>query len=73
MADAADMAFETIEHDLSVRLSALALSESEAADPECEDCGLDIPQKRREAAPWAKTCIDCQGIREMRQRRTASM
>lgn len=69
MADAADMAFETIEHDLSIRLSAMALSEEEALAPECEDCGLNIPKKRREAVPWATTCIDCQSIREMLQRR----
>lgn len=69
MADAADMAFETIEHDLSIRLSAMALSDEEALDQECEDCGLDIPKERREAAPWATTCIDCQSIRELLQRR----
>ena len=37
-------------------------------DPECEDCGQEIPQARRDAAPWATTCIECQVIREQRGR-----
>lgn len=39
-----------------------------AARPECEECGDEIPAARRQAAPWATTCIDCQGIREQQAR-----
>lgn len=31
---------------------------------ECEDCGVDIPEDRRQAAPGATRCIDCQRLRE---------
>ncbi len=33
---------------------------------ECEECGIEIPRTRREAAPWAVRCVDCQSIREER-------
>jgi len=69
MADVADIANEAIEHNLSLRLSSMTLHNEDAEEASCEDCGEEIPEERRKAAPWAKTCIDCQGIREMRQRR----
>ena len=34
----------------------------------CEDCGEDIPQERRAAAPWAVRCAHCQEIKELRAR-----
>ncbi|AVX15291.1 TraR/DksA family transcriptional regulator [Stutzerimonas stutzeri] len=34
---------------------------------ECEECGVEIPQARRRAAPWAVCCVECQGIREGRR------
>lgn len=34
---------------------------------ECEECGEEIPQARRRAAPWAVCCVDCQGLREVRR------
>ena len=34
---------------------------------ECEECGIEIPRARREAAPWAVCCVDCQGLREGRR------
>lgn len=30
----------------------------------CEDCGFDIPAKRRAAAPWATRCAPCQTAHE---------
>jgi len=27
---------------------------------ECVDCGEPIPQARKQAAPWAIRCIDCE-------------
>ena len=29
-------------------------------DPDCEDCGEAIPEKRRMAAPWCTRCVECQ-------------
>lgn len=34
---------------------------------ECEECGIEIPEARRRAAPWAVCCVDCQGLREARR------
>lgn len=68
MADNADIANEVIE----VRLEQMLATWPERVEIrgfvllECEDCGHEIPQARRKAAPWAVTCVECQGIREKR-------
>ncbi|QDZ06814.1 DksA/TraR family C4-type zinc finger protein [Sphingomonas panacisoli] len=31
---------------------------------ECEDCGDDIPERRRRALPGTRTCVACQNIRD---------
>ena len=33
----------------------------------CDDCGVPIPQARRQAVPGCQRCVDCQGIREVRR------
>lgn len=33
---------------------------------ECEECGVEIPEARRRAAPWATCCIDCASLKERR-------
>jgi phage/conjugal plasmid C-4 type zinc finger TraR family protein len=33
----------------------------------CESCGIEIPVARRRAAPWAKLCVECQGLAEVRK------
>ncbi|WP_106418205.1 TraR/DksA C4-type zinc finger protein [Salinicola tamaricis] len=68
MADAADNAGDVIERHLNQSLARHRLPASVAAEPECEGCGEEIPAARREAAPWATTCIECQSIREARGR-----
>ncbi len=30
----------------------------------CEDCGEDIPSKRRAALPGVRTCVTCQSARD---------
>ncbi|MFU3298842.1 TraR/DksA C4-type zinc finger protein [Pseudomonas aeruginosa] len=35
----------------------------------CEDCGEQIPEARRQAAPGCKCCISCQELREHPARR----
>lgn len=30
----------------------------------CEDCGSDIPDRRRQALPGVRTCVTCQAIRD---------
>lgn len=68
MADNADLATEILENRLEGALAKSRLPQVMATSPECEDCGHDIPEARRKAAPWAATCIECQGIREIKAR-----
>ena len=32
----------------------------------CEDCGINIPEKRLSKMPDAECCVDCQSIREFK-------
>lgn len=61
MADKADVAGEYIERELEM---ALAKHQNQptrvGTDPDCEECGEEIPAKRREALPGCATCVDCQ-------------
>lgn len=72
MADNADIAAELMEHHLEGALAKARCQKFAqqhllgSIQPECDDCGFEIPAARREAAPWATTCIGCQGIREER-------
>jgi len=66
MADKADIAGELMEMRLEGALANRLLPTTPAPHDECLDCGTEIPAARRQAAPWATTCIDCQGIRERR-------
>lgn len=69
MADAADRAGDVIEQNLA---QALANRPNwigiDLAATECDDCGNEIPQARRHAAPWATTCVECQNLRERRDK-----
>lgn len=69
MADAADIADKFVETNLQNSLARVSMQTAANADNiECEDCGHDISAARRNAAPWASTCIECQSAREKRQR-----
>lgn len=37
----------------------------------CDECGEEIPRKRREAVPGVRTCIACQSGRDSAVRHTA--
>lgn len=68
MADNADRAAVTIQQSLEATLARRAELATQSTNSECDDCGYEIPAERREAAPWAATCIECQGIREQKAR-----
>lgn len=68
MADNADRAAVTIQQSLDALLARRTALATQAANDECIDCGYEIPTARRQAAPWATTCIECQSIRELRGR-----
>ncbi|EWG98533.1 TraR/DksA family transcriptional regulator [Halomonas sp. BC04] len=70
MADNADIATELMERRLAAALASRRQTTAHLVviETECEDCGAEIPAARRQAAPWATTCIECQGLRERKQR-----
>lgn len=69
MADKADIATELMERRLEAALvNRPAWIGVDMAREECDDCGNEIPAARRDAAPWATTCIECQSIRERRNK-----
>ncbi|HBQ05633.1 MAG TPA: conjugal transfer protein TraR [Halomonas sp.] len=68
MADNADIAADLMERRMQAALSSRLSLHIPNPDSECEDCGHEIPQARRDALPWVATCIECQSIREQRGR-----
>lgn len=52
-------------HDrLQVELATVRRAEAKLVDgtaDRCDECGRNIPEERREALPWAITCVDCSG------------
>lgn len=71
MADKADIAGEYIEQELAWTL-ANQRSQPQPAndDPYCEECGEEIPAKRRQALPGCATCVACQQSIELKKRTT---
>ncbi|MDQ3144216.1 MAG: DksA/TraR family C4-type zinc finger protein [Pseudomonadota bacterium] len=47
----------------AVLLARTLLPSGEGAE-ECDDCGEDIPAKRRSAVPGVRTCVACQSQRD---------
>lgn len=68
MADKADIANDLLEQRMAGAMERCRLPETRAANDECEECGDEIPAARRQAAPWATTCIECQEINERKRR-----
>lgn len=71
MADNADIAADLMERRMEKVLQSWPQRveiNARVTCEECEDCGHEIPQARRAAAPWAATSIECQSIRERRGR-----
>lgn len=68
MADNADFATDLLERRMESALAHRRLPTAPAANDECEECGDEIPAARREAVPWANTCIECQEINERKRR-----
>ncbi|MBE0405010.1 TraR/DksA family transcriptional regulator [Halomonas citrativorans] len=68
MADNADIAAELMERRMEAALSSRLSLRIPNHDPDCEDCGNEIPKPRRDALPWATTCVECQSLRERRGR-----
>ncbi len=54
----------------AVLLARTLLPSGEGAD-ECDECGKDIPEKRRAAIPGVRTCVACQALRDTAVRHSA--
>ena len=48
---------DAVKHARSLLPSGESLSE-------CEECGAEIPEGRREALPGVRLCVECQGERD---------
>ena len=61
MADEIDMAQARIEIDLELAIRAARGVKPAAVESaeECQECGCEIPQQRRDALPGVQTCVDC--------------
>ncbi len=56
-----DQIDDTVNDAVKAARARLAATEGSA---QCDDCGEDIPQRRREALPGARTCVACQAERD---------
>lgn len=68
MADNADRATDLAQQHVDAALADRTWIGVDWARAECQECGTEIPTARRKAAPWARTCIECQSIRERKGR-----
>ncbi len=69
MADKADIAGDHIERAREIALeNQRNRAKATSDDPYCEECGIEIPAKRRQALPGCPTCVDCQQLLEAKTR-----
>ena len=68
--DNADHAQELIEMrtNHAIQANKAKLASSEAGEPYCLGCGIEIPEARRKAVHNCEYCIDCQQEQELRRR-----
>ncbi|MCT4709153.1 TraR/DksA C4-type zinc finger protein [Enterobacteriaceae bacterium H11S18] len=68
MCDLADQAQKTIEDMETLHVAGVRMTLQVEGGDECEDCGQALSAARRQAAPWATTCVTCQSIREHKKK-----
>lgn len=71
MADIIDSESEIEELQRNAALSAHRIDRidrSAVSAEHCEDCGIEIPEKRRAAMPGCHLCAECQGIIELKRK-----
>ncbi|NOU53117.1 conjugal transfer protein TraR [Pseudoalteromonas sp. JBTF-M23] len=64
--DIADKAQQIIEESMSRKLAehSKQFTGADVDLDECEECGIEIPQARRDAIHNCTTCVDCQSLIE---------
>ncbi|ELP0658146.1 TraR/DksA family transcriptional regulator [Enterobacter hormaechei] len=68
MADIIDTAAEIEELQRNAALSAHRVNRNAVSAEYCAECGEDIPEARRAAVPGCKTCAECQGVIELKNK-----
>lgn len=68
MADAADVGNDLMQERLDRILATRPAALVGVSAWWCDDCGDEIPEARREAAPGCHRCAECQGLAERRAR-----
>ena len=58
--DDADLASSEYEHHVQISLKNRKITKFTYSFTECDECGDEIPEKRRSAIPGVKLCVDCQ-------------
>lgn len=53
---------ERLQHAIESRVRYQGVSATE-----CESCGGEIPEARRQAVPGCQMCVHCQGLMEVRR------
>lgn len=71
MADEIDQAQAVVEYCLNIHIANIRQMRHVAAPSlfECEQCGNEIPPKRRQAIPSVSLCVECQRAMEIMTRR----
>ena len=52
--------------DDAVKLARSRLPAGESLK-QCEECGIEIPDARRQAVPGVRLCVDCQSVQDGQQ------
>ena len=60
MADVIDRANDRAQEELDQVLEQRRNAPRQESEHWCEECGFEIPPKRRELVPGCTTCVDCQ-------------
>lgn len=68
MADEIDRANDQAQYLLDVALQRIRLAPSSRVSAQfCADCDDPIPLLRQQTIAGCQTCVDCQGLREVRR------
>ena len=59
-----EQAEERVARERDLRIGGVATLVAGMGCEDCKDCGFVIPPERRNAAPFAERCIECQEIFE---------
>ncbi|RDC58877.1 hypothetical protein HME9302_02550 [Alteripontixanthobacter maritimus] len=66
-----DQIDDTVNDAVAAARARLKATESRKSAEYCDDCGEDIPDKRRNALPGVRTCVACQSARDASVRHSA--